>query len=133
MRKTIQLITGILTQVVLLLSIKPVFAAELCPPGFESLCQFRLDRGGGANLVGNILSFLLVIAIVLSLIYLVFGGIKYITSGGDKGKVDAAKSHLTAAIVGLIISLMAFFIVNIITYVVTGKGLGGLTIPTLLN
>ena len=37
-----------------------------------------------------------------------------VTSGGDKGKVDEARKTVIAAIVGLIIAFLAFFILSVV-------------------
>lgn len=46
---------------------------------------------------------LLIIAALLAFFYLIFGGIQWITSGGDKAGMEAARNKITHAIVGLII------------------------------
>lgn len=109
----------------------PAYAAGLCPDGsqFSSLCG--INETSIQNLPGKIVNILLILAIVLALIYLVYGGIKWITSGGDKAKVEAARSHLTAAVVGLILAFLAYFILNIITYLFTGTTFSTFTIPRL--
>ncbi len=110
------------------------FAAEpksLCPSAFENLCKLRAGNAGG--IVGNIVTFLFVLAIVLALIYLVYGGIRWITSGGDKGKLDAARQHLTAAVIGLMIALLGYIILNVVVYVFTGKPFTEVKIPKLLD
>jgi hypothetical protein len=43
---------------------------------------------------------------------IIYGGFKYITSGGDSGNVSGAKNTLVYAIVGLIIVALAQFIVH---------------------
>jgi Zn-dependent protease with chaperone function len=107
-----------------------VFADTLCPPGqFTALCNLKAENLGSA--VGNFVTILLILAIILSLIFLVYGGIKWITSGGDKQKIDSARSHIVAAIVGLVLSLLAYFILNIITYLFTGQTFSTFTIPKL--
>ena len=114
-------------------SFVPAYAAQnICPTGnFSNLCNINVSKIGG--LVGTVLQVLIIIAIILSLFFLIYGGIRYISSGGDKGKIDQARGTLTAAIVGLIISLLAFFIINIVLLVITGKGIQSMTIPTLLQ
>ncbi len=57
---------------------------------------------------------LLGIAGTLSVIFLIVGGIMYTTSAGNESTTKKAKSTITGAIVGLIISLMAFAIVNFV-------------------
>lgn len=109
----------------------PVYAAGLCPDDakFSGLCG--IDQTKIQNLPGKIVNILLILAIVLALIFLVYGGIKWITSGGDKAKVEAARSHLTAAVVGLILALLAYFILNVVVYLFTGQTFSTFDIPTL--
>jgi hypothetical protein len=106
--------------------------AQVCPPGpFANLCKIKLENGGG--IVGAIVTWIIVIAILASVIFFILGGIKWITSGGDEAKVKAARSTLIAAIVGLVISLSAFFIVNIVLGMFLGQGLSSLKVPKLVN
>jgi len=110
----------------------PAYAMSICPQGtnFGSLCNLKPNKVGSA--VGVAIQVLLVIAIISCVFFLIWGGIRWITSGGDKGKVDQARSTLTAAIIGLVVALLSFFILNVILIVVTGQGITTLTIPTLL-
>lgn len=106
--------------------------AQVCPPGYESLCSLNLESN--KNFFGNIVQILIVVGIVLAVLFLIWGGIRWIMSGGDKGKVDQARATITASIVGLIISLLAYFIVSLVLYMLTGNGdLGSLPIPKLTD
>jgi len=117
---------------VILAPVASVYAASICPKGqFSNLCNLQPSKAG--NIVGTVIQVLLIIAIILTLFYLIWGGVRYISSGGDKGKLDQARSTLTAAIIGLIIALLAFFIVSLILYVLTGQGITSMSIPTLLQ
>jgi hypothetical protein len=75
--------------------------------------QFRnlenIDFGG---LVAIIVSFALIVAALAFFFMLVIGGIKWITSGGDKGKVEGARSQITAALIGLVIVFAAWAILR---------------------
>ena len=51
---------------------------------------------------------------VIAVIMLIIGGIKYVVSGGDAKKVTDAKNTVLYAIIGLIISFLAFAIVNFV-------------------
>jgi hypothetical protein len=64
-----------------------------------------------ANQVVNIFS---VIVGVIAVIMIIFGGFKYITSGGDSGNVSSAKNTLIYAVVGLIIVALSQFIVHVV-------------------
>lgn len=54
----------------------------------------------------------LIVAIILTLFYLIQGGIQWVVSGGDKQQLDQARLKITYAIVGLIIALGGFFIIS---------------------
>ena len=60
--------------------------------------------------INAVLSFVMVIAALLVLLYLVWGGIEWITSGGDKSKTENARNKITAAVIGLIILAAAYAI-----------------------
>jgi len=53
-------------------------ANDICPVGFENLCIKVEDN---PNIIGNIIQILIVIAVIVSLIYLIMGGIRWIMSG----------------------------------------------------
>lgn len=55
---------------------------------------------------------LLIIVTLAALIFLIWGGIAWITSQGDKGKVEAARKRIVYAIIGLIVAFTSFFIVR---------------------
>jgi len=46
--------------------------------------------------------------------FLIYGGIKWILSGGDKQAVESARNHIVAAIVGLVIVAGAFVIIGVV-------------------
>jgi hypothetical protein len=124
-------IIAFLSAVVVSLIYKGVAFAALCPSSFSSLCNINLASGGGV--IGAIVQVLLIFAIVVCLFFLIYGGIRYISSGGDKGKISQARGMIVAAIVGLLISLLSFFILNFILVAVTGQGVSSLSVPTLLQ
>lgn len=85
---------------------------------------------GGTDILQNIIqfgiSFSLIAAIVLALFVIIWGGIQWTTSGGDKQKLQQAKLRITFAIVGLIVALLAFFIIQILFSILLGPtGSGG--------
>lgn len=71
---------------------------------------FATNFGG---LINGVLSFVLVIGALLVFFYLILGGIEWITSGGDKGKTEAARNKITAAIIGLIILAASYAILQL--------------------
>ncbi|HPD98958.1 MAG TPA: pilin [Candidatus Saccharibacteria bacterium] len=63
------------------------------------------------NLIINIFSW---VVGVVSVIMIIYGGFRYITSGGDAGSVTSAKNTILYAIVGLIIVALAQVIVKFV-------------------
>jgi len=68
------------------------------------------------TLIRGALQGALLIAALLVFAYLIWGGIQWITSGGDKGKTQEARDRITAALVGLAIVAAAWAIMLIIQY-----------------
>ena len=66
------------------------------------------------GLISALIRLTVVIAAVVFFFILVIGGIKWIASGGDKGQTEAARSQITAALVGLVIVFAAWAIVALI-------------------
>ena len=58
---------------------------------------------GYTQLVNQVINLVFIVAAALTFFYLIFGAISWITSGGDKGKVEAARNKITAAVIGLLI------------------------------
>lgn len=71
----------------------------------------------------GVLLFLMVI-VTAALFFLLWGGLAWITSEGDKQKLAAARSRITYAIVGLVVSFLSFLIINIISTLFNIKLLG---------
>lgn len=90
-----------------------------CPKGSLSTFAPGGVPTGGLCMLNNViriaLTGLLVISVILALAFLIFGGIKWITSGGDKTGVETARKTLTYAIIGLAIALASYFILNFVS------------------
>lgn len=61
----------------------------------------------------NALTIMLVVTAILSLVYLVYGGVQWTQSGGDKGKIASARAKITYSIIGLAVALFAFFLLSL--------------------
>lgn len=51
---------------------------------------------------------------VISVIMIIIGGLKYITSGGDSGNVSGAKNTILYAVIGLVVVALAQVIVRFV-------------------
>ena len=79
---------------------------------------------GLGQIIGTLVGFLVVISVIAALIYIILGAFQWITSGGDKAKVESARNHIIAAVVGLVIIALSFVILNIVTNLL---GIGDIT------
>ncbi|HNV45104.1 MAG TPA: hypothetical protein PKG78_01520 [Candidatus Woesebacteria bacterium] len=62
----------------------------------------------------SILNVVMLIAAVLVFAFLIFGGIQWITAGGDKSKAEEARNRITSAIIGLVIVAASYALINLI-------------------
>ena len=104
---------------------------ELCDRNgqFNKLCNLTSNNFG--NLIGAVITLLFVIAVIIALAFLVWGGLKWILSGGDKSAVEGARNTIVAAVVGLVIVFLAYFILNLVLTFFLGEGLSSLKIPNI--
>lgn len=82
----------------------------LVPCGQGGPCQLEQIKELGRN----IFNFLLGLGAVAAVAAIVVGGFRYMTAHGDPGSLAEAKQIVTWAIIGLVILLLAFVIVNTI-------------------
>lgn len=132
-RKTIAtLIAGLALAIVPALAPVAVHAADI---GGNLKCGSNLDaRGSGcdsnvttgsSNLNGvitDIVNIFSVIVGIVSVIMIIYGGFRYVTSGGDSGNVSSAKNTIIYAVIGLVVVALAQFIVQFVLDKVTGLG-----------
>jgi len=64
------------------------------------------------SMVGIVINIILFILGIISVIMIIIGGIRYTTSNGDASGIQSAKNTILYAVVGLVIALLAFAIVN---------------------
>ena len=91
----------------------------------STTCDSNSSTTSLTNLAAKIIGIFSVLVGVVAVIMVIFGGFKYITSGGDSGSVSGAKNTLIYAIVGLIIVALAQFIVHFVLNTTKGTGLSG--------
>ncbi len=106
------------------------------PPGSANLGQDPVQGLGTLMVLG--IRLVLMGAAFLLLIYLFYGGIKWITSGGDKEKVEKARETITSAVIGIFIVIGSLTVFQVLTGDVLGiiKNTGGgwqIQIPSIGN
>ena len=65
-----------------------------------------------AEIITNVVNVVLWIAGILAVVYLIWGGITYVTAGGDAEKASKGRVAITNAIIGIIIIVIALAIYN---------------------
>lgn len=78
-------------------------AASGCPNGNVPELQ---------SVITNILNGIIAVSGLVAVIFIIIGGINYMTSGGDSAKVQKAKNTILYACIGLIICVLSYAIVN---------------------
>ena len=76
---------------------------------------------GDTGIFTTIVRVMLFLIGVISVIMLIYGGIQYVLSTGDSGKVTNAKNTILYAIVGLIVAILSYAIVNFVLTSINGE------------
>src|SRR3989344_1427453 len=90
----------------------------------------RIDLGVQtlAEAFGIAINIVLGIGIALTIIFLILGGIQYITSKGDQKAAQEARTSLTNAVIGFIVVIGAFTIKTVMVSILGASG-GGVEEP----
>ena len=84
--------------------------------GIDAIGGNESGRGAASftNLLESIINILLFIIGAIAVIMIIIGGIKYTTSNGDQAQVTSAKNTIMYSVVGLVVAIMAYSIVNFV-------------------
>jgi len=91
--------------------IPQVLAAEI-----GSLRPANMKITDIGKLISAAIQVAFIVAGILTFVFLVLGGIEWLTSGGDKGKTENARNRITAALVGLAIVAASWALMQLISY-----------------
>ena len=69
---------------------------------------------GTDGLITQVVNILLWVIGIISVVMIIIGGIRYATSNGDSNQVTGAKNTIMYAVVGLVIAIFAYAIVNFV-------------------
>jgi len=69
---------------------------------------------GSSGIFKTITNVLLFIIGAISVIMLIIGGIRYVVSAGDSNAVTGAKNTILYAVVGIVVALLAYALVNFV-------------------
>ncbi len=102
------------------IGLQPAFAIDPLAAGCDlnpsaEICQQKNKAGASMQvLIRNIISTLLFVLGTICVIVIIVAGIQYAVAGGDAAQVTKAKNAILYAVVGLVIALLAYAIVNFV-------------------
>jgi len=100
-------------------------AAAIIPESAHAINVFDQCSGNGSaavckaagtdnatSMIKIVVNTLLFILGIISVIMIIVGGLRYTTSGGDSSATKAAKDTILYAVIGLVVAMLSFTIVN---------------------
>lgn len=84
------------------------------------------DLFGGGGIFTTVVNILLFIIGAIAVVMIIVGGLRYILSGGNASSVTAAKNTILYAVVGIIVALLAYAVVNFVVNTFAAGGTSGL-------
>jgi len=86
------------------------------PTGFTTVTNFEGTQGGVDVLaaIRNVVNALLALAAIIAAIFIIIGGVQYITSAGDEDAAATAKNTLIYALLGVVVIILSAVLVNFI-------------------
>lgn len=86
-------------------------ADKSCANASSKICQ---GAGDINSLTKSLINALLTILGAVAVISIVIGGLRYVTSDGDAGKIKSAKDVILYSVIGVIVAILSYAIVNFI-------------------
>jgi hypothetical protein len=94
-----------------------VGAIDILSPGCQAnnssiVCKSKGDDA--PSMFKIVINTLLYVLGMVAVVMIVIGGIRYTTSNGDAGSVKGAKDTILYSVVGLVVAILAYTIVNFV-------------------
>lgn len=89
---------------------------------YEAQIKSPIGEVTAGELIGRIVEYLMGLVGVIAVLMLIWGGVMYMTSAGNEEKINTAKKIITGAIIGLVVALLAYLIVDQVIKALTGAG-----------
>lgn len=91
-------------------------------PGGTNLKPINgMPDGKGINSLENIIQWgttmIIIIAVFTAIFIMIWGGIQWTASGGNKSSVESARKKIMYAVIGLVVIFSSFLIINIVGFV----------------
>ncbi len=98
----------------------PTHADDVCSSNAPAEVKAAAGCSGAGSVgtlpdaITSILNAIILVSGLIAVIFIIVGGINYMTSSGDAAKVKKAKDTILYSVIGLIICVLAFAIVNFV-------------------
>ena len=98
---------------------------------YDPNTRLCIPRGADSDITVNelilrIVNFLLGVAAVVAILFIVIGGFRYIMSAGNEEQAQKGKKTLINAVIGLVIVILSYAIVSVVAQTVSCEGRGPL-------
>lgn len=94
----------------------PVLADDVCGSSASAEVKAAAGCSGTGDqlpiTIQNILYAIIGVIGIVAVIFIIIGGVNYMTSQGDASKLQKAKNTILYAVIGLVVCVLAFLIVN---------------------
>ena len=103
---------------------------------FLAAAQFQIPDSGGTGLTGGItnetsltgfilrvINIALALAGLIAVLFLIIGGFRYITAGGNEEAAGSAKKIILNAVIGIIVIILSFVVVRVVSNTLTTTNL----------
>ncbi len=87
-----------------------------------TLCQgtgLNCQQTNATALIKTVINWLLGIALAIAVLFLIVGGFWYITSAGNEETAEKGKGTVINAIIGIVIIILSWVIINVVATLVT--------------
>ncbi len=88
-----------------------------CPCALNSssaICKDLENKDGLSNTIKNATNIVLFVAGALAVIMIIYGAIRFMTAHGNEKQVESARLIVTYSVIGLIIAILAYALVNFV-------------------
>lgn len=89
-------------------------ALDYITDGTDSIRPSGVNKDGLMSTINTVINVIIGIIGMLAVIMIIVGGINFVLSQGDTAKVTKARNTILYGVVGLVVALLAFAIVNFV-------------------
>ena len=90
------------------------FTPEVAIPGFGTDKELDVDGALLGKVINKFYNYIVWLAGILAVIVIMIAGFQWVTAAGNQSKIGEAKERITGAIIGLVLALSSYMLLNII-------------------